>query len=145
MKLRHFSMYRQLGNLIARTFKKRQNINCILPLDSSTLSSSACPNLSTSAITSCGLLNLVAILWGSQHAIIKLIINDTQPSHYSLLRFAVAALLSSPYTPGIQNLTGKESDFEKVRKTWRWGFEMGIWMFLGFALQAMGMEYTVSG
>ena len=26
--------------------------------------------------------------------------------------------------------------------TWRWGAELGLWMFLGYALQAIGLEYT---
>ena len=27
---------------------------------------------------------------------------------------------------------------------WRWGVEMGLWMFLGFAFQAIGLEYTTA-
>ena len=106
--------------------------------------------------TSIFLLNLVAIIWGTQHAVIKMIINDTDPSYYSLLRFGLAALLASPYTPGLKYLilddetssAGDDDDSikksDQLRKAWRWGLEMGLWMFLGFSLQAIGLETTTA-
>ena len=122
------------------------------------------------------LLNCVAILWGSQHAVIKSVIVDTaNPAVFTLLRFGLAAVLASPYTPGlissppilqwfqkdnnddekaagIDNNDTKEGHVNllpqhvstRVSKTWRWGLEMGFWMFLGFAFQAIGLEYTTA-
>lgn len=99
-----------------------------------------------SLFTSVVLLNFVAVIWGTQHAVIKQVISDTPPSSYSLLRFGLAAIIASPYTPGIQNLikNNRATSPHDIRKAWRWGLEMGIWMFLGFALQAIGLESTVS-
>ena len=104
------------------------------------------------------LLNFVAILWGSQHAVIKLCVQDSPDAAgpFTLLRFGIAALLASPYTPGLQNLfrsantklandhLAVAANAESVSQTWRWGLEMGLWMFLGFAFQAIGLEYTTA-
>ncbi|KAL3927801.1 MAG: hypothetical protein SGBAC_012926 [Bacillariaceae sp.] len=86
------------------------------------------------------LLNCVAILWGTQHAVIKTLINDTTPASYSLLRFGLAALIASPYLP---KLPSKE-DGDKSFDAWRWGSELAIYQFLGFALQAVGLETTTA-
>lgn len=76
------------------------------------------------------LLNCVAILWGTQHAVIKTLINDTTPASYSLLRFGLAALIASPYLP---KLPSKE-DGDKSFDAWRWGSELAIYQFLGLVV-----------
>jgi drug/metabolite transporter (DMT)-like permease len=108
------------------------------------------------------LLNAVAIIWGTQHAVIKLVVDDSSVGSFTLLRFALAALLASPYTPGLPLLfqtmttatalkeeelpdsmisaTTTTSMLATTRTAWRWGVEMGFWMFLGFAFQAVGLE-----
>ena len=79
------------------------------------------------------LLLLVTALWGSQHAVIRWAVADEQlgPAAVNAGRFAIAALLCSPWTPRARE-----------RETWRWGAELGFWSFLGFALQAVGLETT---
>jgi len=65
----------------------------------------------------------------------------------------LAALLASPYTPGInrsddklsQQSTVETSDEkESIRLAWRYGIELGLYMFLGFAFQAIGLETTTA-
>lgn len=73
------------------------------------------------------LLNIVAILWGTQHAIIKSLVNDTTPAAYSLLRFGLAAFLSSPYLPELPLKNHRNAACE----AWRWGCELAIYQFLG--------------
>lgn len=123
------------------------------------------------------LLNLVVILWGTQHSVIKLVVDDVEGSSdtatgansvaaaFTLARFFIGALLGSPFTPSISpvfdwiaasihnsKLQSRHSsplpDFESSRAiellTWRWGAETGLWMFLGYALQAIGLEYTTA-
>lgn len=101
------------------------------------------------------LLNMVAILWGSQHAVIKRVVEDSDASIFTLLRFGLAALLASPYTPGLASLLDNDDgdgDLEpsdkttssSVATTWRWGAEMGFWMFLGFSFQAIGLGLTTA-
>jgi len=98
------------------------------------------------------LLNLVAIIWGSQHAVIKTCVSDIDPSSFSLVRFFLGALIA---TPGIcsgstdkreQKITPmmEKMNNERVKLTLRWGAEMGLWMFLGYAFQAIGLEYTTA-
>ena len=182
------------------------------------------------------LLNAVAIIWGTQHAIIKtvvmtptttvalpeavvdsaaaaaaatttadvssswfwdgsvVVLGDTLPAAmFTLIRFSLAALLASPYTPGLNQLFKStlstrpnnqhvestlntndngvtETIFEDAEWTisteddeddtlvvanettsrtamtmiWRWGIELGIYMFLGFAFQAIGLQFTTA-
>jgi EamA-like transporter family len=80
------------------------------------------------------LLNVVAVIWGSQHPIIKMVVDDCDPSVFSFVRFAFAALIASVFS---WNTTLEKED---VHQTWRWGAEMGLWMFLGYAFQAVGLE-----
>jgi drug/metabolite transporter (DMT)-like permease len=167
------------------------------------------------------LLNLVAIIWGTQHAVIKSVIDDTitptklsffldgstlpilQPfinavsdvaaiivgenndvgdmlldrssttnviassssssssstaAYFTLARFGTAAILSSPYTPGVQQIMDnvqerlfataqqqqQQPDSLSTTTAWRYGFELGIYMFLGYAFQAIGLETTTA-
>jgi len=89
------------------------------------------------------MLNLVTIIWGSQHVVIKWVISDehsnVDPATFSLIRFSIATFFSAPFTP----LPSKcPVPGVPARLIWRWGFEMGIWMFLGFALQTVGLQFT---
>ena len=106
------------------------------------------------------LLNLVAVIWGSQHAIIKTVVDDSDPAAFTFLRFGLASLIAAPYLPGVEQsvarITNKgefsssksNNDEQKVEidlwKPWRWGIEMGLWMFLGFSLQAIGLQTTTA-
>jgi drug/metabolite transporter (DMT)-like permease len=117
---------------------------------------------SDASVVSVLLLNLVAILWGTQHAVIKTVVeSSSDPAALTLMRFGLAALLASPYTPGLSNmLTRNKKDATtitnvnakrrgvasqvEISTTWRWGREMGLWMFLGFAFQAVGLQSTTA-
>ena len=160
------------------------------------------------------ILNLVAIIWGTQHSVIKTVVddsalfsigfgdgfgvtnwaehvfgtnwelfmskmqnfniaNDTRGSkddaaaYFTLARFSLAALLASPYTPGLKQPTidaidedsgGKalvqtqQSSFfdetpaqnEQTKLAWKYGIELGIYMFLGYGFQAIGLQTTTA-
>ena len=143
------------------------------------------------------LLNLVAIIWGTQHSVIKTVVDDSAllsinfgvtnwakqaigtnleqlvsnlptfnamndlrgskddaAAYFTLARFSLAALLASPYTPGLmqQTTTDENSgeiqangvDREETMKAWKYGIELGIYMFLGYAFQAIGLETTTA-
>ena len=112
--------------------------------------------------TSILLLNLVAIIWGTQHALIKTIVDDSDPAGFTFLRFGLGALLASPYLPGIREIFLPTKAAKKSKKTsdnddknrydttelwwkpWRWGTELGVWMFIGFSLQAIGLQSTTA-
>lgn len=128
------------------------------------------------------LLNAVTLLWGTQHAIIKLILQgDLSPGITNFSRFIIAALLFSPWTPGLLRdppplpfspkkvgdslaledevgveggeeghlLAGDDGDGGDeggagAAETWRAGAELGVWMFLGFAFQSIGLGFTTA-
>jgi drug/metabolite transporter (DMT)-like permease len=153
-------------------------------LQKTSTSTSASAQVGLSTTTAIALLNVVAIIWGTQHAIIKLVIDDTgDPSLFTLVRFTIAAIVSSLYlllpiqlsTPITESKcssssnslsTGSSSDSSTsttqlnsnstttsttnttntndLLLLGRWGLEMGIWMFLGFSFQAIGLEYTTA-
>jgi len=113
------------------------------------------------------LLNLVAVIWGTQHSVIKMVVEDCDASAFSLARFGLAALIASPFSPSLRPLLNNVFDWEikpldrsvdmpdsqhdktgisdeETILAWRWGLEMGFWMFLGYAFQAIGLEYTTA-
>ena len=138
-----------------------------------------------SSATSVVLLNIVAVIWGTQHAVIKSVLTASEASAsasatsmstfspitdsgFTLSRFALAALVVIMYTPNIQpffqSIVSKMGDWGDDQKSisqqqtqtptqndslviqnveeqedpsvlaWRWGLEMGLWMFLGYVL-----------
>lgn len=128
---------------------------------------------------SVALLNLVAVIWGTQHSVIKTVVDDCDASAFSLARFGLGAILASRYTPpigpAIRRLAGVEGpsvseskkaddeeagvaatvgvsatdgevskEAEEAALAWRWGLEMGTWMFLGYAFQAVGLAFTTA-
>jgi drug/metabolite transporter (DMT)-like permease len=118
-------------------------------------------------------LNAVAILWGTQHAVIKTVVTDDESSAaaFTLCRFALAAALALP--AGITQVVNRKQAVEddasllssvradaaaaaatttlqstNTTTDWvtlaRWGAELGWWMFLGFGFQAIGLETTTA-
>ena len=136
-------------------------------------------NNKATSLSSIAWLNVVPIIWGTQHAVIKMVVSDSSDTAapFTLLRFGLAALLASPYLfPGgglssslssssslfpnnnPPNPTTSENNHNTTTTTamerrrihsksllpWRWGVEMGVWMFLGFAFQAVGLATTTA-
>ena len=102
--------------------------------DESALSSAdtAAPSVATALL----ILNGVTVLWGSQHAVIKSVVDATgSPEALNAVRFGIAALVALPFAPEL--VGGDDSD-----DTWSAGAELGCWMFAGFALQAVGLQLT---
>lgn len=124
------------------------------------------------------LLNLVAVIWGTQHAVIKTVVDGggegSTAAYFTLARFGLAAALAAPYTPGWgqqkpdqrqlqlveQSANGGDTKYalanEKKddliitttissgRLAWKYGAELGLYMFLGYAFQAIGLETTTA-
>ena len=129
-------------------------------------------------LTAVALLNTVAIIWGTQHAVIKTVVDDCDPSAFSFARFGLAVGLVLPYMPSLRpvfdklmtsestcnngNIEGSASDNAGSMDestngdiegstsdnadlvAWRWGLEMGFWMFCGYAFQAIGLLNTTA-
>ncbi|CEM34469.1 unnamed protein product [Vitrella brassicaformis CCMP3155] len=95
------------------------------------------------------LLNTVTVLWGTQHAVIKSAVDPSvasSPALINLMRFAVAALIFLPWLPTTRHQSGVVGGEERDDRTgvWRAGGELGMWMFLGYALQAVGLQETTA-
>lgn len=95
------------------------------------------------------LLNGVAVLFGSQHAVIKSTLDVfPSPSVVNLWRFLSSALLFSPALVTLLRDRPKILQEEVTGTTeissgiWQAGAELGLYTFLGFAFQAIGMETT---
>ena len=101
------------------------------------------------------LLNLVAIIYGTQHPIIKISMNDfSSTSLVNFWRFFSSALLFSPafiqlFFNDIKNneiMIDSNNDDNNNNKydIYKAGIELGIYTFLGFAFQAIGLETTTA-
>lgn len=125
-------------------------------------------------------LIVVAVLWGTQHAVIKMVVtdNETSTAAFTFCRFATGLIISIFYTPpvrpvamrmldkvmarddgcarkggedgeliqvnGRRSYDAVERRVEEAVTAWRWGLEMGMWMFLGYAFQAIGLQFTTA-
>lgn len=88
------------------------------------------------------LLNAVVCVWGTQHAVIKDAVQQASADVHStaaaasalnLGRFATAGVLFTPFLPS-----------SLASPVWRFGAELGVWMFIGFACQSIGLEFTTA-
>ena len=87
-----------------------------------------------------------------------MVVNDSSAASFTFLRFALAALIAIPYASELfvwkddslnsGSISGSSSSNNNkdnaIKTAWRWGAEMGCWMFLGFAFQAIGLETTTA-
>lgn len=106
------------------------------------------------------ILNIVTVIWGTQHAVIKQVLDSgCSPSLLLFARFAMASLLFTPWMPGLlekspllpfsdpeqdTSVEGEGTIVKSAKETWQAGAEMGIWTFAGFALQAVGLGDTTA-
>jgi drug/metabolite transporter (DMT)-like permease len=150
------------------------------------------PRVAAIPTASLVLLNGVAVLWGTQHAVIKSIVDGVSssagggdggaapitdvavdPAFFTLARFLLAAAVATvgsycaASAAGVAS--GSTSSNNKSKEelllvedahgapslpartatpfpstTLRWGLEMGLYMFLGFAFQAIGLQSTTA-
>jgi len=86
-------------------------------------------------LSSYALLALLPVIWGTQHPIVKQFAS-TDSSTFTFLRFFLATLFSS-----LTSLLPKSSKFPLSPPTTTPSFaaELGIYMFCGYALQAVSM------
>ena len=94
----------------------------------------AAPTRSSDAQKAVSTLAFVTAAWGTQHSVAKAALDSVGDGHaleLTAARFLVAALALAQFRP-------------KDEETWRWGCELGVWSFLGFALQTIGLETTTA-
>jgi len=79
----------------------------------------------------------VSLLWGTSFPLAKIIVSSVGTSQYVALRFALSALLLSPYLT--YRLLNKRTELTKSIKP---GILLGLIYFVGIWLQGLGMERT---
>lgn len=78
---------------------------------------------------SIAVLAAVTVLWGSQHAVMKgAVLDGVGAGALNALRFGMGAILLSPWLVGARE------------KELKGGLELGVWSFLGFALQTVALD-----
>eukprot|EP01031_Cornospumella_fuschlensis_P024995 gene24995-30194_t len=94
-------------------------------------------------------LNAVAVIWGSQHVVIKTAV-EAYPSTSLLIfwRFLLSSILFA--FPALELIVGlnrpilpESTDTDRLDIV-KAGIELGIYTFLGFAFQAIGLETTTA-
>lgn len=74
-------------------------------------------------------LNLVTLLWGTTFVVVKGAVESLAPSALVFLRFLIAAPFFLPWS--------------RIRGGVVWaGLELSFWLLLGYATQAIGLQYT---
>lgn len=85
-------------------------------------------------------LLLVAFIWGATFVLVQNAISFLEPFSFNGVRFLIASLILGAWLVF----------FEKKQLThWNWrlilaGIFMGIWLFIGYATQTIGLLYTTS-
>jgi drug/metabolite transporter (DMT)-like permease len=88
------------------------------------------------------ILNTVAIIWGSQHVLIKsTLTNYSSPSILNFWRFTLSTL---PFVLPIIQLIKSKNSLKDSPGLITAGMELGLYTFLGFALQSIGLEITTA-
>lgn len=77
-------------------------------------------------------ISLVTVLWGSTFAIIKDTMSMLSPAWVMLLRFGIALLIFLPW-------------LRRKKIAWRASAELGLWLWMAYASQTVGLQYTSAG
>lgn len=103
-------------------------------------------------------LHLATVLWGTQHAVIKQLVDSgLDASVLNMERFGIAAstsvaivvarrFLSKPSgsrpLPGFKLRRFPPRHWRRILGPWSGAIELGLWMFLGYAFQSIGLANT---
>ena len=79
----------------------------------------------------------VAVVWGLNFVVIKDAIADTGPMTYLLWRHIVAAILLAAVMPRTVR--------ETTRRDWLYGAVLGLFLFVAFVTQTIGLQWTTPG
>ncbi len=79
----------------------------------------------------------VAILWGLNFVVIKDAIADTGPMTYLLWRHVLAAIMLAAVMP--------RTALRTRRRDWLYGGVLGAFLFVAFATQTIGLQWTTPG
>src|SRR6056297_3734549 len=79
-------------------------------------------------------LLFVAAIWGSTFVVVKNAIADMPPFSFLAIRFAIAAVSLALFKRNLK--------VWKNKNLWKKGILIGLFLFLGYAFQTIGLQYT---
>jgi len=86
-------------------------------------------------------LAVVAIIWGSTFVVVKQALADISTLYFLFLRFAMASVcLALLFAPGFHKMPWRE-----IRRGLGGGAVAGLFLWLGYILQTVGLKYTSAG
>jgi drug/metabolite transporter (DMT)-like permease len=80
-------------------------------------------------------LAFVCLLWGATFVLVKNALDDISPSLFLAIRFSIASVLLA-----IVYLSRRKP----VRPTWLGGILAGVFLYAGYFLQTLGLQYTTA-
>ncbi|GMI13167.1 hypothetical protein TrVE_jg125 [Triparma verrucosa] len=121
---------------------------------SSTATATATATSSATQLQSLLLLICVTVIWGTQHSVIKIAVESaTDSASFSAARFAVGGLFatvpvilsrsSSPQSSEPSQPSESSSNLLSYPPV-KYGLDLGLWMLLGYAFQAVALETTTA-
>ncbi len=103
----------------------------------------------TRSLKATGMLVLLTVIWGGTFPATKAALDVTDPMQFIAMRFGIAVLLTAPFLHKLRKI-GQSSIPIAERtgflssKLWIAGAWVGLWLFIGYALQASGMKFTTA-
>ncbi|GMI14768.1 hypothetical protein TrLO_g4331 [Triparma laevis f. longispina] len=97
------------------------------------------------------LLICVTVIWGTQHSVIKIAVESaTDSASFSAARFAIGGLFATlpviasqaSQQPSKASQQPKEPTSSTLSAPIKYGLDLGLWMLLGYAFQAVALETT---
>jgi drug/metabolite transporter (DMT)-like permease len=86
-------------------------------------------------------LAVVAIIWGSTFVVVKQALADISTLYFLFLRFALASVcMALLFAPGFSKMKWRE-----IRRGLAGGAIAGLFLWLGYILQTVGLKYTSAG
>jgi drug/metabolite transporter (DMT)-like permease len=77
-------------------------------------------------------LNLATLLWGASFILIKDSLRVVSAEQLLWLRFLIASVCFIPFL------------WQQDKKLWRSGLELGFWLWIAYATQTIGLQYTTA-
>jgi drug/metabolite transporter (DMT)-like permease len=85
-------------------------------------------------------LLLVALIWGATFVLVQNAISFLEPLSFNAVRFTIAAILL-----GLWLIIFEKHQLQKLdKKLIISGMMLGMWLFIGYAFQTLGLLYTTS-
>ena len=90
-------------------------------------------------------LNACAVLWGTQHAIIKqLVVTSSVPLLVNAIRFSTASIVTSAASCLLGKCRGRRAESSGYCGLLVGAAELAVWQTLGFTLQLIGLQWTTA-